>query len=175
MANIVLRLTSGSGSDTATEPNASLGGAMGTNVGAVITTASTTLNNLFDNISKLENSDGIVDHRCIMIHNDTAISGAVFAGGSVYVDEAANTKAGIQIGFGSATKNTPETIIADEKNVPAGVVFGSHTSGNALTFPTDMVLNPGDYLGVWIRREAQNVSGSGTVTDIINLVVRGVE
>jgi len=168
MANILLRLTGGSNN---VAPDSSLGGAMGTNSGAKIETTNTNLNNLFDNISKLENSDGTTDYRCIMIHNDTVTSGEVFANGAVFLE--GEPKALVKVGFGSY--NTSAVTIANENTTPSGITFSAPTEAAPLLFPSNEQLDPGEYLALWIERTAQNVAGAGTVTDIITLVVRGIE
>ncbi|RKX83314.1 MAG: hypothetical protein DRP70_14960 [Spirochaetes bacterium] len=168
MANIILRLTGGSSN---IDPNSSLGGAKSTDSGAIINTANTNLNNLFDNISKLENSEGTVDYRCIMIENDTGTTGELFANGAVFLEGA--PKAIAKVGFG--TYNTNATTIANENTPPAGITFSIPIEASPLVFPDDAKLDPGEYLALWIERTAQNVAGAGTITDIITLVVRGIE
>jgi len=168
MANIILRLTGGASNVT---PDASLGGAMGTEPGARIQTTNTNLNNLFDNISKLENSDGVTDYRCVMIHNDTVTSGEVFAQGAVFLE--GEPKAVSKVGFG--TYDTNAVVIPNENTPPAGINFTIPTEAVPLVFPGDQKLEPGQYLALWIERTAQNVAGAGTVTDIITVVVRGIE
>lgn len=174
MANIILRLSTGTaGSTTSSGANNSLGGRMGVDASAVITTANTSLNNLFDNISKLENSNGTTDYRCIYIHNDTAVSGEVFANGRLYLQ--GSPKANISIGVGIKNDDANNEFIADESTSPVGVTFTSPTEGSPLVVSGDELLDIGDNIPVWIKRTANNVAGSGTVTDVISLVVRGIE
>lgn len=170
MANIVLRLSGGTGN---TSPAASIGGAMGTGTGAVITTSNTTLNNLFDNISKAENFAGTVDYRCVYIHNDTSTPGALFANGALY--KSGSSLATFQFGM-EAAKNTAASTIANETTAPTGITFVTATSSSPLALMTSSnTLNPGDYIGVWIKRTADHITGSGTVTDTLSLVVSGTE
>lgn len=172
MANIILRLSAGTtGTSTSSGADNSLGGNMGTDDAAKITTANTSLNNLFDNISKLENSDGVTDYRCIFIHNDTAIGGDVFADGAIYLQ--GDPKANISIGLDVVGKNQPAWVIADENEAPTSVTFSAPTELSPLALLT--TVDEGEYVPVWIKRTAQNVAGSGTVTDVISLVVRGIE
>jgi len=168
MANIILRLSGGVNN---IEPNDALGGSMGTDDDAIITTSNTNLNNLWDDITKVENSSQTVDYRCVMIHNDTNTSGAVFAEGASYLD--GTSKAAVTIGYGSI--NSPTVTIPDENTAPAGITFSAASSSSPLVFPGGATLNPDDYLPIWIKRQAQNISGSGTITDVITLVVKGVE
>jgi len=168
MANIILRLTGGSSNVIADQ---SLGGAMGTGGGAIITTSNTLLNNLFDNISKTENNAGTVDYRCIMLHNDTANVGDIFINGSVFLSGV--PKANIEVGFGDY--NTDAVTIADELTPPSGIIFSEPDDGSPLVFPGSAELDIGEYVALWIKRTAQNIAGAGTITDIITLTVRGAE
>ncbi len=173
MANIVLRLSTGGVGTTNSNPANALGGAMATNPEAVITTANTSLNNLWDNVTKAENFAGTTDYRCVFIHNDTATPGAIFASGVLY--KTGTTLATFQFGLQS-TKNTAAVTIANELAVPSGITFSSPTVGSPLALlATSNVLNPGDYIGLWIKRTASGITGSGTVTDSLSLVVSGTE
>lgn len=172
MANTILRLSCGSiGTTTSNGPNNSLGGNMGTDSNAIITTANTTLNNLFDNISKLENGNGTTDYRCVFIHNDTVVQGEVFANGVLFLQ--GSPKATVEVGVGP--KGTVDEIIASETTAPVGITFTQPTEGAPLQMSGDDILNPGEAIPLWIKRTANNVAGAGTITDIISLVVRGIE
>lgn len=174
MANIVLRLSTGTTSGSSnSNPANSTGGNMATNPEAVITTSNTTLNNLWDNITKAENFAGTTDYRCVFIHNDTSTVGALFASGQVYIS--GSSLASFQIGM-AATKNTATVTIADENTAPSGITFSTPTSGSPLPLMSSAnTLNPGDYIAMWIKRTANNITGSGTVTDALNLVISGTE
>ena len=170
MANIVLRLSTGNTTSTSnSDPNQSLGGNMATNAEAVITPADTRLNNLFDNISKLENANGTTDYRCVFIHNDTTTAGAVFSDGAIFLQGL--TKATIELGIGAI--GTTAAVIPDENTAPAGITFSAPSATSPLYLPA--ALNPGDAIPLWIKRTANNIAGAGTITDIISIVVRGVE
>ena len=169
MANIVLRLSTGGAGATNSNPNAAMGGSMATNTEAVITTASTSLNNLFDDVTKAENYNGTTDYRCVYVHNDTLAPGEIFASGEVYI--AGTPYADVQIGLG--TKNSTAPTIGDENTSPSGVSFTAPNSGAALSLGSDF--NPGDAIPLWIRRTANNIAGTGTVTDSIPISIRGVE
>ena len=87
MANIVLRLSTGStSSSTSNGGTNSLGGKMGTDAAAVITTSNTTLNNIFDDITKSQNAAGTYDYRCVFIHNNTSDVAQTFSGGELFVN-----------------------------------------------------------------------------------------
>jgi hypothetical protein len=178
MANIVLRLSGGA---TNTVANDSLGGVKSLEGAAEITTSDTTLNNLFDNVSKAENFAGDTNYRCIYIEN---IAGSgTFSNGEVYLT--GTPLADIAVGFGpegdGGIDETAE-LVADETTAPAGVAFSQPTDLVPLSFPSyalvqagDTTLGEGSYIALWIRRIADNIPGSDTVTDTIGLSVRGVE
>ena len=166
MANIVLKLSGGVSNAL---PNSSLGGVMSSDAGAAITTSNTGLNNLFDNITKSENFNGTTDYRCVYIHNDTINAGDIFASGEVFIS--GTPYADIQIGVG--VKNATAVTVANENTTPSGISFSAPASGTPLSLGSD--LDPGDYIALWIRRTANNISGTGTVTDSIPITVRGVE
>lgn len=146
---------------------------MGLDAAAVITTANTSLHNLFDRISKLENSTGTTDYRVVYIHNDTAVPGEVFANGRIYLQ--GSPKANITIGVGIKNNDANTPISADENTAPFGITFSSPTESSPLIISGDEILNIGDNIPVFIKRTANNVAGSGTITDVIPLVVRGIE
>ena len=173
MANIILRLSTGHATNTdATTPDSAIGGKMGLNAAAIITTSNTSLNNLFDNVSKQDNSSSTTDYRLVYIHNDIATAGQVFSNGVVYLQ--GSTKANISVAV--ATKNVDTIdVLADENSDPTGITFTAPTQTAPLTMSADNTLDIGDFIPLWIKRTANNVSGSGTVTDVISLVVRGIE
>lgn len=174
MANIILRLSTGSTSvSTSAGPNSSIGGKMGTDSAAEISVSNTTANNLFDNISKLENSASTTDYRMIYVHNDTATSGEIFASGVIFL--AGQPKATIKIGVG-AKNSEAQAVLATENAVPSGITFDTYAEAAPLDLlASGDVLNPGDFVPVWIERQADNITGVGNVTDMISFVVRGVE
>ncbi len=170
MANIVLNL---SGGTTNITPSLSIGGARSTQSGAIIDTSNTTLNNLWDDISKVENINGVIDYRCVYVYNNTATSGQIYANGAAYISGSA--LATFALGF-VAAKNTDAGTIANENTAPSGITFTAPTSGSPLAFlASSNILNPGDYIALWIRRTANNITGSGTVTDSLTLTLSGAE
>jgi hypothetical protein len=172
MANITLRLSTGSAATTNSNPNLSLGGQMATNAEALITTSNTSLNNLWDDITKAENFNGTVNYRCVYIHNDTVAIGELFADGEVFINGV--PFATFELGVG--TKNVAAPIIVDEESAPGGISFSSPTDlAPLLLMAVSNVLDPNDFIPLWIKRTAANIAGSGTVTDTLNLRVRGTE
>ena len=174
MANIVLRLSTGSTSSTTNSTaTSSLGGNMATNSEAAITTSNTTINNLWDNVTKAENYAGTTEYRCVFIHNDTSTSGALFANGRVYLS--GSSLATFQLGVESA-KNIATVTIASETTAPSGITFSSPTSSAPLDLmSTDNTLDPGEYIALWIKRTVNNVTGSGQVTDTLTINVDGTQ
>lgn len=172
MANIVLRLSTGGAGTTNSNPAQALGGEMATNAEAIITTSNTTINNLFDNITKAENFAGTTDYRCVFIHNNTAVAGEIFANGVVYIS--GSPLATFQVGVGA--KNLAAVTIANELTAPSGITFTSPTLASPrVLLASNNILNPGDYISIWLKRTANNINGSGTVTDSLPLVVKGTE
>jgi hypothetical protein len=173
MANIILRLSTGDASvSSVTNPNASLGGQMGINDEAKILTSNNTLNNLFDDVTKAENFAGTTDYRCVYVHNDTASVGQLFANSEVYLT--GSSYADIQIGVEPAGKSVVTTTIATENDAPSGISFSSPSESVPLTLSSAQI-DPTEWVALWIKRTASNISGTGTVTDTISLSVRGVE
>jgi len=173
MANIILRLSTGStSSSTSNGPNNSLGGKMGTDDAAKILTTNTEFNNLWDDISKLENSNNTTDYRCIFVHNDTTTPNNSFLLGKLYFS--GSPKAVFQAGIGAGgVKNSDDIVIANETTAPTGVTFADHNDeASALALPT---LEPNDYIAIWLKRTANNIPGSGVINDLISINISGVE
>lgn len=175
MANIILRLSTGStSSSTSSGGSNSLGGKMGTDAAAVITTSNTTLNNLFDDITKAQNAAGTYDYRCVFIHNNTADVAQTFSGGELFVNGTPLAEFSFSM---SSAKNSDAVTIPNDTTEPSGI--GSWTTATSIApialMASNNVLAAGDYIYVWIRRRANNVTGVGTVTDTLPLGIRGSE
>lgn len=155
-ADILFKLSTTAGaagnSNTST-PAASLGKYIST---SQITAA--TLNNLFDDVSGAESAAGMVDYRCIFVHNadatvslqnaTIAILSETAGGGSIAL--ASDNIAASAIGSASAQAAQ----IASETTAPSGVsAFGS--SATLGTIPA------GQCKAVWIRRTV--TAGAGAV------------
>ena len=175
MANIVLKYSTGSSSSTTANGQASsLGGKMGRNQSAVITTGSTISNNLFDDITKTQNANSAYDYRCFYIHNDTTDVTQTFTGGEIFLNNTPLTEIDF---FVSDTKNVFADPIANDTVEPTGV--SSWTSATSVSplplLASNNVLNAGDYIFFWVRRKATNTQGSGLITDSIHILIRGAE
>jgi hypothetical protein len=175
MANIVLRLSTGSTSSTTSNTGVnSLGGKMGIDAAALITTSNTTLNNLFDDITKSQNAAGTYDYRCVYIHNDTTDVAQTFSGGEIFVNGSPLAEFSFYI---APAKNNDAVTIPSDTVEPSGIGAWSLASSAAplsLMSGTN-ILEAGEYIYIWVRRRANNVSGVGTVTDTLPLAIRGSE
>lgn len=185
-ANIKLIMSGGVGN---TNGNNSLGGSISTQVAGEIPVSDVSLNNLFDNISKIDNVNQVINYRCVYIKNT---GDQIFGAASVFLT--GTTAAAVRIalatvnGSGVGVKNLTAQTVADEKGNGSGpyteplatlstggttaISWETPSESSPLALPD---LNPGDYIGIWIEREPNNITGSGTITDIIGLVVRGVQ
>ena len=246
-ANIQLRLSGGAAN---IDPDASLGGAMSTVTGGIISISNTNLNNLFDNISKTENLDETVDYRCVYIQN----TGDALNGVEIYLTGNTATDAWVSLGViekddeeagilgdyeaqtildeetdpvytrvftvtGDNTTDTYEltgadiggaytiisadidltpivvttdyTLSSDDITLVAGnlgtgevltVVYANDTADitetaytSASPLVTGIDLGTNEEFPIWIKRKAALAVGSGSITDVISLVIRGVE
>lgn len=156
-----------SGGASNTDPNASLGGAMSTVGGGLITTA--VLNNLWDDVSGDESAAGDTEYRCIYVRNANAsltLSSAVLWIQSVSTSP--DTTFALALA-GEGKGGTAETV-ANESTAPTGETFTSPTSkGAGLSLGN---LANGEFYPVWIRR----VVGSGASAfnnDSVTLRVEG--
>jgi hypothetical protein len=132
-----------------------------------------TLNNLFDDILGSENAGGVVDYRCIFIHN--ADGALALQNAVVYllseVAGGANIAIGVDptgpVAIGSASAQAAQ--IANETTAPAGVSFSSPTTfGTALSLGT---INAGQCRAIWIRRTATN--SAALSNDGVTLRIQG--
>ena len=136
-----------SGGAANTSPAASLGGAISTAAGGVITSAS--LNNLFDNVSGSEAAAGTVEHRCIYIKNEHASLALTLA--KLWI-QTQDPHAGVTfaIALAGEGKNVSAETIANEAAAPVGETFTSPTTkGSGLSLAD---LSATDYQGFWVRR-----------------------
>lgn len=138
------------------------GGTAATSLGDQISTTQITdnvINNLFDDITAVENAASEAEYRGFFIHNNHAtlaaqnvvvwIQSEVALGASVALSI---DTTGITVkGLGSAQMKT----IADENTAPATQTFSSAcvSQGTALSIGT---IPAGSVCGIWIRRTAAN-------------------
>lgn len=147
-ANFESRLSGGAAN---ADGNLSIGGIKSSNVMSSATDA------LFDAVSAAQAAAGLVEYRCIYLHNANATDTMTNARAWV----SANTPlAGttLDIGIGAAAVNATETAVADEATAPVGVTFSApSTAATGLAVGT---LPPGQHRAIWLRRTVTAGSAS---------------
>lgn len=163
-SDIVYRLTGGASN---TDAAASLGGAMSTAGGGVIT--KTGLNYLYDDVTGDESDAGDTEYRCFCVENNhgsldwTAVKAWI-------ATESASSDSEYAFGLDPAGKNSAATTIADEDTAPSGVTFSRPTDkASGLSLPD---LSAGDYHAIWVRRVI-SASASAANSDGPTLRVEG--
>ena len=159
-----------------TAGNTNAGTAAGS-LGKYISTTTITdaqLNNLFGDIGGDDNANGVVDYRCLFIHNNhatlTLLSTVVWllteVAGGANVAIAIDNIAASAIGSGSAQAAT----IATRTTTPTGVgAFSSPgTKGTGLVLGD---IGPGQCRAVWVRRTA--TASAALNNDGVTLRVEG--
>jgi hypothetical protein len=154
--DIKQRLSGGSSNAVA---NASLGGVKSSNDAPSA---------LFDNVSSAEAVAGLVEYRCIYIHN--AHASLTLTGAKIWIQ--ANTPAAdttIAIGLGTSAINGTEQTVANEATAPTSVTFSEPTNeAGGLTIGD---LPFGQSKAVWIRRTIN--AGAASNNDSYTLRVKG--
>jgi hypothetical protein len=123
--------------------NASIGGAKS----SVAVSAAT--DGLFDAVSAAQAAAGLVEYRCIYLHN--ANGADLMTAARVWIN--ANTPlAGttLAIGVGAAAVNATEGAIANEATAPAGVSFSEPASAAAGLALGN--IPAGQHRAIWLRR-----------------------
>lgn len=147
-ADFVTRLSGGASNAVG---NASLGGAKSS------TAASTSVDGLFDAVTAAQAAAGLVEYRCIYLHNANASDTMTAA--RVWIS--ANTPlAGtdLAIGVGTAAVNATEQTIANEATAPSGVSFSSpSTAGTGLALGD---IPATQHKAIWLRRTVTAGSGA---------------
>lgn len=148
-ADIVWRLSGGAGN---TDPALSLGGAMSTAAGGIITKTKT-LNSIFDDISGTESAAGGAEYRCIYITNTHASLGLLAP--KIYIStNVENVADMIDIGVDLAGVDANADTISDESTAPDPTVTFAH---NCTSYATGVALSAtltanGGRAAIWIRR-----------------------
>lgn len=139
-ADFISRLSGGAAN---TNGNLSIGGVKSAQP------MSSAVNGLFDTVTAEQAAAGLVEYRCIYLHNANTVSTMTTA--RVWI--AANTPlAGttLDIGIGASAINGTETAVANEATAPAGVVFSAPvTAATGLAIGT---LLTGEHKAIWLRR-----------------------
>jgi hypothetical protein len=158
-AELEYRLSGGAAN---TDPAASLGGAMSTAGGGVITSAQ--LHNLFDPVTGDQAAAGHVDYRGIYVRNtDGALTWRAVKAWISSLTSSADTEYAIAIADEAA--GVAMETIADELTAPSGPAFSSPTTkGTGLTVGD---VGSGSFRGLWVRRTvtagAAPANDSGTI------------
>jgi hypothetical protein len=145
--DILFKLSGGAAN---TSPAASLGLAMST-VGGGIITKTKTFNSIFDDVSGAEAAAGDIEYRCIYVHNNHG--SLTLTGAKVWIE--ANTGSGsstIAIGLDLAGKNGTADDIADESTAPSPAVTFSEA---CTSYATGLALGDlafSEKYAIWIRR-----------------------
>lgn len=154
-AELSLRLTGGA---VNTDPDASLGGVMSSEVVSV-----TALNNLFDDIEVTEATDGDTEYRAVDLYN---IGDATAVGVEIWFSsDSASADTAIYMGLDVGVQS-----IADESTAPAdGVItFTQPTSGARLAIAD---IAAAGSQRIWFRRICNALAGN-YANDICGIVVR---
>jgi hypothetical protein len=162
--DIEYRLSGGAGN---TSPAASLGGAMSTAGGGLITSGN--LHNLFDLVDGDEAAGGQVDnYRCIYVKNTHAT--LTWFSPKAWIktlSSSPNTELDIALG-GEGVGGTAETV-ANETTAPVGEAFTRPTTkGTGLTVAD---VPAGSFFPVWIRRRKD--AAAAAANDSATLRVEG--
>lgn len=161
--DLVFRLSGGAGN---TSPAASLGGAMSTVGGGIITTA--VLNNVWDDVSSAEAAAGDVEYRGIYIQNN---HGSLQLQTAVYwidsLSTSPDTEADVTVAAEAA--GVAMATIANESTAPATVVFSRPvTKGTGLAVGN---INAASFRGLWERRTVS--AAAAVASDTFSVRVEG--
>lgn len=159
-SDIKIRLSGGAANANV---NASLGG-----VKSTVELVDATLHNLFDKVTSAEAAAGLVEYRCVYVHNGHATLSLEDA--KVFI--ASNTPSPdttLAVGVGTAAINANEQTVANEATAPSGVSFSEPaTFATGLTIGT---LPPGQHKAIWLRRTIS--AGAAAVNDTATFRVQG--
>jgi len=145
--DLIWRLSGGASNTSAA---ASLGGAMSTAAGGIITKTKT-FNSIFDDISGAEAAAGDVEYRCIYIHNEHATLSLTSA--KVWIEaNVANAKDMIDIGLDLGGKDATADTIANESTAPDPAVTFAHDCTSYASGLSLGDLAAGEGYAIWIRR-----------------------
>ena len=146
--DLIWRLSGGASNTSAA---ASLGGAMSTVAGGIITKTKT-FNSIFDDISGAEAAAGSVEYRCIYIQNAHASLGLTTP--KVWIEaNVGNANDMIDIGLDLAGVGATADTVASETEAPSPAVTFSHACTSYATgLALSGTLSASGYAGIWIRR-----------------------
>lgn len=162
--DIVYRLSGGTSN---TSPAASLGGAMSTAAGGIITPGGA--NNVWDDVTGAESAAGDVEYRCIYVtntHGSLTLQNAV-----VWVDSPTSSgDTEFDIGLDAAAVGSDSsTTVANENTGPVGVTFSRpSTKGAGLSIGS---IPAGSKKAIWERRTVN--AAAAAVADTGSIRVEG--
>jgi hypothetical protein len=132
------------------------------------------INNVFDNITGVQNAANQVDYRCIFVHNNNQ-GGITLLNAIAYISAEVSGGASSAIGVDPigvtpiGQSSAQAQIVANNTSMPSGVTFTSpntYTAGIALgNIPA------GSCVALWIRRTANNTAAINN--DGVVIVVQG--
>ena len=136
-----------SGGASNTSAAASLGGAISTVGGGLIT--DNTTHNVWDVVSSAESSSGDTEYRCIYVQN--AHASLTLQSAKVWITtNTPSADTAIRIALGTSAVNATEQTIANEQTAPSGVTWSTAASeGAALTIGN---IPNGQHKAIWIER-----------------------
>lgn len=146
-----------------TDKNLSLGGWMSTTP-----VPDSDLNNLFGNISGLQNQAGYTDYRCIFVYNSSLSDSIALGEITVSYDQPGGCEVGVGIDpigpvpFDSTSQQAEA--VSSGTEAPSGVLLV--LSPTVLVVPT---LGPGECLGIWVGRSAGSSSPASPERCVISL------
>lgn len=145
--DIVYRLSGGAAN---ADPNASIGGAMSSNV---MPSA------IFDDVTSGQASAGDTNYRCVYVRNG---HGSLTLVSAVLWIATNTTGSRISVGAGAAAVNATETAVANEATAPAGVTFSQPASKGAGIALGD--IPAGQFKAIWLRRVVAAATGAANDT-----------
>lgn len=162
-ADISMRVSGGVGN---TDPEAALGGAMGTAAGAKITT--NVLNNLFNDFTSAEASAGDDFFRGLYWDNE---HGTLQYQAPVmwFSSQTSSGDTDIDMAIADEAKNVAIEVIADELTAPVGPTFTKPASKGAGIAVGS--LNAGDNRGFWLMYTVN--AGAAAVLDTMTIDIEG--
>jgi len=170
------RLTGGS---TNSDPNNSLGGVMSdTSIDS-----STAMNNLFDNVTPDEASNGDVEYRAIDLYNSGDASGELI---EMWIDsKTSSPDTQLEIAYDDSAKDGSDAdsechtsswsgeAVADEGTAPSNSTSGfiQHLSDSKLAMPTSQKIPPSEAVRVWVKRVVDS-GAANTPSDSATLAIQ---
>lgn len=154
-----------SGGAANSDPNASLGGV----ISSTSVNLSTTLHNLFDQVSSSESSAGDTEYRCLYVLNNHGT--LTLQSAKVWIEtNTPSTDTSAEIALGTSTVGGTEQTVSDESTAPTGVSWSSAAGeSNALTIGD---IAAGSHKAIWVKRVVSS-SASAYNNDGVTIRVKG--